>query len=95
MTDILDWSIGQFGSAQSLEYRRALLSKCHAVAEKEFPTQSCAILLGESARPDLRFAREGRHFIVQRYRGAACEIVAFLHERTDLPSRIKKLESKD
>jgi toxin ParE1/3/4 len=82
---IWTYTAERWGAAQAERYVRAIRDVCAALAAGE-ATGTDASYIG----PGYRRIRAGRHIVFFRRAAGAVEIVRILHERMDLPSRLRE-----
>ena len=74
------------GAAQAERYLRAIRDACAAPASGEHPGTDASDI-----RPGYRKARAGRHLLFFRLLpDGTVEVVRILHERMDIPSRLRE-----
>jgi plasmid stabilization system protein ParE len=93
LAEIFAWTIHRFGATQAATYRDALIRRCAALADGRPPHgRSCAALLPDQpAAQDLRYLREGRHFIVFQRSDPGLIVIDFVHERRALPALLRQV----
>ncbi len=94
LLEIALWTIETFGPRQAQAYEEDLIACCSGIASGTMTSQSCRILINPDLAEDLRFARSGQHFIVFVEEQNSVIIVDFLHNRSDLPTKIVNLEKQ-
>ena len=92
--DIAEWTVKNFGKRQALVYAEDLIEKCQALADAEAPSRDCRILVDPNLIENLRYAREGQHYIVFIDRPEQLIVIDFLHVRMDLPARLAALSGQ-
>ncbi len=93
LTDILEYTINQWGLTQAERYKNQLLERVRSVARGELPhPRPCAVLMqGKRTGIGLCYCREGGHFIILRESDTRIDIVDFVHESRDLDRLIDGL----
>jgi toxin ParE1/3/4 len=83
--DVWTCTAERWGAAQAERYVRSIRDACAALASGEHTgTDASAVL------PGYRKTRAGRHIVFFRLRpDGSVEIVRILHERMDLPTRLR------
>ncbi len=82
---IWTYTTERWGGAQAERYVRSIHDVCLALASGELPGADVSDVL-----PAYRKARAGRHILFFRLRpDGDVEIVRILHERMDIPSRLR------
>lgn len=95
LAEIADWTLETFGPRQADAYEDDLIACCRDIAPGTAHTQDCRRLIDPDLPEDLRCARAGQHFIVFVDTPAQVIIIDFLHNRIDLPRRLKALGQDD
>jgi len=94
LLDIALWTIDTFGPRQAQAYEEDLITRCSGIASGNVPSQSCRAIIDPDLKEDLRFTRSGQHFIVFVEDHTRVIIVDFLHSRSDLQTKLAKLETQ-
>ena len=100
LTEIAEWTARQFGRQHAIAYQDALIDRIDRLAAGALPRgQSCAVLFqdepDEQALADLRYYREGSHYLVFRETAEALVVVDILHVRMDLGRHLRSLAGRD
>ena len=95
LLEIALWTITTFGPRQAQAYEEDLIACCSRIASGTVTSQSCRILINPDLVEDLRFTRSGQHFIVFVEDQNSVIIVDFLHNRSDLPAKLARLEMQN
>lgn len=88
---IARWTFETFGPRQAAAFEDDLIARCKEIAAGTVQSQDCRRLIASDLSEDLRFTRAGQHFVVFVEDPEQVIIVDFLHNRSDLPSRLAAL----
>lgn len=91
LEDIGEWTQARFGARQADIYLDVLIARCAAIAEGTVQGRNCRMILGADVPEDLHFAQAGQHFVVFVETADEIVVIAFLHQRSDLPKWVAKL----
>lgn len=93
LTEIIGWTVGQFGIDQAIKYKAQLTARLSALASGQMPHgRPCNILLaGKRTVNDLEFYREGRHYIIYRNSTEGFYVLDFVHGSRNLEAVIEEL----
>ena len=92
LTDILEFSIAQWGDMVAQRYRDALVARLRALAAGELPAGRPCDLLVTSGQPlNLKYFREGGHYIIYRETATELIVLDFVHQSRNLDDHIANL----
>jgi plasmid stabilization system protein ParE len=92
LSDIAHWTYETFGPRQAEAYEEGLIATCRDIAAGTALSQDCRRLIDPELAEDLRFVRNGQHFIVFVEDTDQVIIIDFLHSRSDLPGKLATLQ---
>ena len=94
LEDILNWTIEQFGDDQAARYIGRLVARLEALAADRPPrTKPCSQLVQDRRdAPNLRYYREGRHYLILRETDDCLELVEVFHAQTNIETRLSDLD---
>lgn len=93
LTDIIGWTINNFGIEQAIIYKNKLIIRLNALAAGELPSgRPCNLLVsGKYQATDLEFYREGQHYVIYRNTEKFIYVVDFVHGSRNLEKIISEL----
>ena len=94
LEDIALWTVENFGPRQAETYVSALLDRCEALTDGDSFYRKPASFSARFPETPLLLAKAESHFIVFAELGDELVIIDFLHERSDLPNKIKMLNER-
>ena len=93
LEEIASWTLSYFGAAQADRYERHLIKRLQALAIGELPRgRACDLLVqGLTEATDLRYIREGGHFIIYRETDDQIHVIDFVHGARDIEAILREL----
>lgn len=93
LTEIIGWTIDQFGIDQALEYKDQLITRLISLAEDEIPCgRPCNVLISSQRNAnDLEYYRVGRHYIIYRNTPEGIFVLDFVHGSRNLEAILEDL----
>jgi len=94
LTEIFIWTIENFGERQAVAYQDGLIERIHHIAKGKPPhPRPCEVLMaGRSGAEGLMYYREGGHYIILRETDDRLDVLEFLHQSSNLPAHLGRLE---
>lgn len=93
LEEIAGWTLDRFGLTQAEKYEKQLLARLKALAAGRPPHgRPCALLVRSRIdAADLKYLREGGHYIIFRDRQDAVVIIDFIHGARHLENILASL----
>ncbi len=93
LEEIAGWTLDRFGPAQAEKYEKRLLARLKALAAGRPPHgRPCALPVGSRRNAaDLKYLREGGHYIIFRDRQNAVIIIDFIHGARNMENILASL----
>ncbi len=91
LEDILTYTVTNFGTDQAEVYKNLLLERSYDIAASRIDGRNCSLLMGPSSRTHLLYCPAGQHFIVYLDDSDAINVIAILHQSSDLPRHLEIL----